>query len=226
MEKEFLKGSLDDILSTSAQYNKMPFSVKNARGQYIYANDAWGELAEVVPSNIAGKRDDQLPWGSAHGDFVFLLDAEVQKKGSARVVDRRPHFSGKFWIHSNTEKFYLRDKNIIVSKVNPSTDEDFCGLANQISEKGIVFNGMSFSIKQLYLLHQLLFHVPQKQSARELGCSTNRINQYLRDLRDRFEAEDSKELMCALSANGLLPLLEHFDLIFKHDWVASDLRFQ
>lgn len=226
MDKEFLKGSLDDILGAATRNNKTPFSVKNAKGQYIYANEAWSELAETAPGNIVGKRDDQLPWGMAHGKLVFLMDSETRKNGSAIIIDRRPHFSGKSWLHTNTEKFFLRDKSIIVSNVDASTTDDFCRLANQVSEKGISYNGMTLSIKQLYLLHQLLFHVPQKQSARELGCSTNRINQYLRDLRDRFDAEDSKELMCALSAHGLVPLLEHFDLIFKHEWVASELRFQ
>jgi PAS domain-containing protein len=225
MDKEVLEGSLDDILNATSAESSMPFSIKDTKGKYIFANDAWGELAEVSPHTIIGRRDNQLPWGSVHTDLVMMMDAETVARGTFYITDRRPHFRGDVWLRTSTEKFFVPAHDIIVSRVDASTSDEFCELATRMTEKGITHNGISLSVKQLYLLHQHLFHVPHKQSAREIGCSTNRIHQYLRDIRDKFEAEDSKELMCALSANGFFTLLEHFDLLFKHTWLPSELRF-
>lgn len=226
MDKDITKGSLDDILSSiDATDKSMPFSVKGAKGQYLYANEAWGNLAEATPQRILGKCDEQLPWGKVHGSLVHLMDAQTKTRGKFSAVDRRPHFKGKYWLRTATDKFYLREQKTIITRVQASKDEEFCQLATQVTEKGILHNGVALSIKQLYLLHQLLFHVPQKQSARELNCSTNRINQYLRGLQDKFEADDTKELMCFLSAQGFFPLLERFDLLFNHGWIQSELRF-
>lgn len=223
------KGSgqtIDEILERIVErQGDVPTSIKNERGVYTFANEGWAALAEAPVHRITAKRDDQLPWGGVSTPFIQFMDSEARKRGSYRSIDCRPQFRGHFWARYATQKLYLPEQRLIISTVEPSTSDEFCVLASQVNERGLVLGHLSLSIKQLYLLHQLLFHVPHKQSARELGCSTNRINQHLRELRDKFEVDDSKELMCALSARGLFPLLEHFDLLFKLGWVPSDLRF-
>lgn len=226
MDMEVLKGSFDDIVGAASVDSRLPFSVKDSRGKYLFANEAWGELAETPSHKVVGRRDNQLPWGASHTKLITMMDAEALARGNFYVIDRRPHFRGDVWLRANTEKFFVPAHDIIISRVEASTSDEFCELATRMTEKGITHNGISLSVKQLYLLHQNLFHVPHKQSAREIGCSTNRIHQYLREIRDKFEAEDSKELMCALSAQGFFTLLEHFDLLFKHGWLSSELRFQ
>lgn len=217
---------IDRIMQDIAEkHGKVPVSIKNEKGVYIFANEGWGELAETSEHRITDKRDDQLPWGSAHLPFIQFMDKETRRLGNYRSIDCRPQFRGQYWARYTTEKMFLPDERLIISTVQPSTRDEFCLLANQVSERGLVLGDLSLSVKQLYLLHQLMFHVPHKLSARELGCSTHRINQQLRELRDKFEADDSKELMCALSARGLFPLLEHFELLFNMGWVASDLRY-
>jgi DNA-binding CsgD family transcriptional regulator len=200
-------------------------SIKDSKGIYTYANEGWSGLAEAPIHKITGRRDDELPWGARDGRLILSMDATTRKKKRVKRVDRLAHFQQKVWMHTTTERLYVPDEDVIVCVVQPSEADDFCRLANQVTADGIVFNGLTLSIKQMYLLHQLLFQVPQKQTARELGCSTTRINQYLRELRDMFEAEDSKELICALSANGLFPLLERFELLFRQQWVPTELKF-
>jgi len=218
--------TIEQILrDMTERHGAAPLSVKNDRGVYLFVNESWGEMAETPAHRMTAKRDDQLPWGPAHLPFIQFMDRQARRLGVYHSDDRRPQFRGQYWARYTTEKIFLPEQQAIISTVQPSTSDEFCQLANRVNERGIVLGDMSLSIKQLYLLHQLLFHVPQKQSARELGCSISRINQYLRELRDKFEVDDSKEMMCALSAHGLFPLLEHFGLLFQMGWVASDLRF-
>lgn len=199
--------------------------IKNDRGIYTFANDSWTDLAEVPNHAIAGKNDAQLPWGVTRGQFIDQLDTTARRRGKLTVVDRRPHFQDRTWFCGSIEKIYVPEKNMLATAVKVLPDDGFSALASKVNEKGLDHAGVELSIKQLYLLHQLLFHVPHKQTARELGCSVNRIHQHLREIRDRFDAEDSKELVCALSASGLFPLLEHFDLLFRHRWIADELKY-
>lgn len=219
------KALIEKVLSEMQDRSSTAVSIKDASGRYAYADAGWSELAEVPIHKITGKRDDELPWGPRDGRLILSMDAATRKKGHLQRVDRLAHFQQKIWMHTNTQRWYVPEEQMIVCVVQPTDTDDFCRLANQVSASGISLNGFSLSIKQLYLLHQLLFQVPHKQTARELGCSTNRVNQYLRELRDIFEAEDSKELICALSANGLFPLLERFELLFRQQWVPAELKF-
>lgn len=216
--------SVDDILGR-IEGACVAVSLKNSRGIYTYANEDWSGLAEVPVHKLTGRRDDELPWGARDGKLIQSMDCETRRRGQLERIDRLAHFQHRFWMCTNTERLFVPAEDTIVSIVKPVETDDFCRLAGQVSASGITFGGISLSIKQLYLLHQLLFHVPQKQTARELGCSTSRINQYLQELRDMFDADDSKELVCALSAHGLFPLLERFELLFNQQWLPADLRF-
>lgn len=215
---------IDELLRELEEKRKAPVSIKNGGGIYVYANDGWGEMAEATAHSITSKRDDQLPWGSISTPFIQWLDAQAREKGVFRNIDCRPQFRGQYWATYTTEKLYVPDEQIIISVVEPSTDNEFCQLANKVTENGIVWANQVLSVRQLYLLHQLLFHIPHKQTAKELGCSTSRISQHLDELRETFEADDNTELMCALSANGLLPLLEQLHLLFRHRWISPDLK--
>jgi DNA-binding CsgD family transcriptional regulator len=217
--------SIDAILGT-VNNEPVPVCIKNGRRAYAFANEAWSDLAEVTNYFIAGKRDNQLPWGPSNSQFIEHLDSAARKQGSLTTIDRRPHFHQRTWFCTSIEKIYAADKGLLATVVKPIPSDDFATLASQVTEQGLVHDGLSLSVKQLYLLHQLLFHVPHKQTARELGCSLNRIQQHLREIRDQFNADDSKELICALSARSFFPLLEHFDLLFKHRWLADDLKYQ
>jgi DNA-binding CsgD family transcriptional regulator len=216
--------SIDKMLETMGS-ESAAVCVKNDKRIYTFANEAWCDLAEVPSHLIAGKNDIQLPWGSTNGQFIEQLDHLTRKQGTLTVIDRRPHFQQRTWFCTSIEKTYLPEQGALATAVEAIPTDSFSTLASQVTEKGLAHAGYSLSIKQLYLLHQLLFHVPHKQTARELGCSLNRIHQHLRDIRDQFDAEDSKELVCALSANGFFPLLEHFDLLFRHRWLADELKY-
>lgn len=215
---------IDEILRELEEKGKVPISIKNGRGIYIYANDGWGEMAEATVHSITSRRDDQLPWGAISTPFIQWLDGQAREKGVFKNTDCRPQFRGQYWATYTTEKLYIPDEQIIISVVEPSIDNEFCQLANKVTESGINWGNHSLSVRQLYLLHQLLFHIPHKQTAKELGFSTSRINQRLDELRESFEADDNKELMCALSALGLIPLLEQLHLLFRHKWLSPDLK--
>jgi DNA-binding CsgD family transcriptional regulator len=217
---------IEALVGKTAGRANMAMSLKDARGRYAYADEGWSELAEMPIHNMMGRRDDEMPWGATNGRLILSMDATTRKKGHVQRVDRLAHFQQRVWMHTTTRRWYVPEEDAIVCVVKPSDTDEFCQLANQVTTSGISFNGISLSIKQLYLLHQLLFHVPHKQTARELGCSMNRVNQHLRVLRDIFEAEDSKELICAVSAHGLFPLLERLELLFRQQWIPAELRFQ
>ncbi len=216
--------NIDKILDAAAEESSA-VCLKNDKRVYTFANEAWSDLAEVSSHIIAGKNDTQLPWGATNSQFIEQLDNLTRRQGQLTVIDRRPHFQQRLWFCTTIEKTYFRDPGVLATAVEAIPSDSFSTLASQVTEKGLTHNGFALSIKQLYLLHQLLFHVPHKQTARELGCSLNRIHQYLRDIRDQFDAEDSKELVCALSAHGFFPLLEHFDLLFRHRWLADELKY-
>ena len=218
--------SLDDVLSRLEERNNIAVALKNNRGIYTYANNAWSEIAEAPIRKITGSSDHQLPWGARDGRLILSMDDATRRKGRLTQTDRFSHFHRKTWMITTTERLLLPQAGLMVCIVEPGHPDAFCQLASRVTAKGITVNDISLSIRQLYLLHQLLFHVPHKQTARELGCSTNRINQCLRAIRDKFEANDSKELICALSATGLFPLLEHFDLLFRYGWVSRELKYQ
>lgn len=225
MSKE-AKAKIEKVLAEAHERGDLPVSIKNNRGVYVYANEGWSELAEAPIHEITSRRDDQLPWADSNAKFIQYMDRETRRRGTFNIADRRPHFQTRIWMRTGIERVYVPDERVLISVVEPISSDDFCNWASKVTERGIVLNGAALSIKQLYLLHQLLFHVPQKQTAREMGCSTTRINQYLRVLRDQFEADDNKELICALSASGLFPLLERFDLLFKHNLLADELKRQ
>lgn len=216
--------AIDDIVNSLSRTDAA-LCIKNARGLYTFANEAWTDLAEVPNHLIAGKHDLQLPWGPTNGGYIEQLDASTRRYGKLISLDRRPHFQERTWFCASIEKIYVPDKSLLATAVKALPDDDFSTMAGKVDEGGIEHSGFELSVKQLYLLHQLLFHVPHKQTARELGCSVNRIQQHLREIREQFEAEDSKELVCALSAHGFFPLLEHFDLLFRHRWLADELRY-
>lgn len=216
--------SIDRIVGDVANESSA-ICIKNDRRIYTFANDGWSDLAEVPNHFIAGKSDAQLPWATTNGQFIEQLDNTARKQGQLAIVDRRPHFQHRVWFCTTIEKTYHRDKGMLATAVEAVPTDSFSMLASLVTEKGLAHNGFALSIKQLYLMHQMLFHVPHKQTARELRCSLNRIHQYLRDIRDQFDAEDSKELLCALSAHGFFPLLEHFDLLFRHRWLADELKY-
>lgn len=218
--------SIDDILSRLEERKNVAVALKNDRGVYTYANNGWSEIAEAPAHKITGKNDDQLPWSAMHSKFIQSMDATTKYAGHLTRADRINHFHTKRWMHTTTERLYLPNDELIVCMVKPSHDDHFCQLANQVTEKGLAIDGLSLSIKQMYLLHQLLFHVSHKQIARELSCSPNRVNQQLRNIRDKFQVDDNKELVCALSAAGLFPLLEHFDLLFRYGWIPLELKYQ
>lgn len=216
--------SIDRILGAIAGEGSA-ISVKNDRLVYTFANEAWSDLAEVPNHLLAGRSDFQLPWGTTNGQFIEQLDLQARGRNRLTVVDRRPHFQQRLWFCSAIEKTWEPHAGLLATTVQSIPSDGFATLASKVTEKGLAHAGFELSIKQLYLLHQLLFHVPHKQTARELGCSLNRIHQHLREMRDQFDAEDSKELVCALSAHGFFPLLEHFDLLFRHRWLADELKF-
>jgi hypothetical protein len=218
------KKKIDEILSALELRGGLPASIKNNRGIYTYANEGWSELAATPIQKITSSRDDQLPWGPMNTQFILFMDKLARQQGGFKSIDRRPHFQQKRWMCSSIEKIHLPEDGIIVTVVEPVLTDEFSRIASQVTEQGLVHNDHSLSVKQLYLLHQLLFQVPHKVTARELGCSENRIHQCLRDLREEFDADDSKELICALSANGLFPLLEHFDLLFKHHFLTTEMK--
>jgi len=217
------KRKLDDILEEAETNGAV--CLKNDRRIYTFANEGWSNLASVPIHLLTGKSDEQLPWALHSGNFIQSMDETTRRYGRLHRVDRLAHFERREWMHTITERRYLHDERLILCIVRATDTDEFCRLANQVSEKGIFFSDRSLSIRQLYLLHQLLFQVPQKQTARELGCSVNRINQCMRELREYFEVEDNKELLCILSAYGLFPLLERFDQIFKSRWVSPELIF-
>jgi DNA-binding CsgD family transcriptional regulator len=223
MDKGIYK-SVDSILCAMQYSPEIPLSLKDDKGVYIYANETWAELAEAPPHRIVGHRDNQLPWGDpSNNQFNWSMDAATRTKGVFKSSDRRPHFTAKYWINTDIEKVYIRDERVIASVVKVITEQDkFCILAERVNEKGINIHGLQLSIKQLYLAHQLLFHVPHKQTAREMGCSSNRVNQSLQEIKEMLDAEDSRDLICRLSALGLFPLLEHFELVLRHGWVSSE----
>jgi len=219
-----IHAATDKILHAIADQGSA-VSVKNGRRVYTFANEAWSELAEVPSHLIAGKNDGQLPWGITNAQFIEQLDNQTRRQGRLTIVDRRPHFQQRLWFCSTIDKTHDAGTGMLATTVNAIPSDSFSSLASKTTEQGLAHDGFELSIKQLYLLHQLLFHVPHKQTARELGCSLNRIHQYLREIRDQFDAEDSKELVCALSAHGFFPLLENFDLLFRHRWLADELKF-
>jgi hypothetical protein len=223
MDRE-AKLEIEKILAAAHERGDLPVSIKNDRGVYVFANEGWSELAEASIQEITSRRDDQLPWAASNAKFIQHLDGETRRRGGLNISDRRPHFQTRVWMRTGIERVYVPSEHRLICVVEPIARDDFCRWATSVTESGLAFNGVSLSIKQLYLLHQLLFHVPLKQTAKELGCSTTRIHQYLRVLRDHFEADDNKELVCALSAYGLFPLLERFDLLFKHNWVPDELK--
>ena len=214
--------SIDEILQ--GVNDSVPVCIKDDSGFYCYANEAWGELAEAPPHKIVGRRDDQLPWGPSNNRFIQRIDAVARERMHFNSRDRRPHFQGRFWLCATIEKAYVPGEGLLATLVRATGDDDFCRQASRVTERGLEFNGLSLSIKQLYLAHQLLFQVPHKQTARELRCSLSRVNQCLAEVREIFGVDDSKELICALSAHGLFPLLEHFELLFRHDWISTELE--
>lgn len=226
MGRDAGRESLDDLLERANAQPGASVCLKNDKGLYTYSNDLWSELATVPIHKLTGKSDFQLPWGARNGNLIISMDKTTRKVGALQRVDRLVHFDRREWMHTVTERLYLDDQRLILCVVTPTKTDDFCRLANLVTDKGITCNGISLSIKQLYLLHQLLFQVPQKLVAREYGISVNRIHQYLRNIREEFGVEDNKELLCLLSAAGLFPLLERFDQIFKFKWVHPELRFR
>lgn len=217
--------TLDEILEEMGAGGPVPTCLKNDRGTYIYANEGWSELATTPLHKLTGRGDEQLPWGPHSGQFIRTLDHATRSQGRVQRIDRLAHFEQRVWMRTATNRRYLRREGVIVCQVAATYDDDFCQLANQVTEQGIAVGDVALSVKQLYLLHQLLFQVPQKQTARELGCSTTRINQYLRQLRERFAVDDNMELICTLSGMGLFPLLERLELLFKEQWIPAELKF-
>lgn len=219
------RDTVDTILSWLDRRENSAVSMKNDQGLYTYADKGWSQLAEVPSHKITGKSDKELPWGTRSGRFIQSLDSTTRKNGYLKRVDRLTHFQKKIWTCTTTERLYIPGKDTIVCIVTLSDTDEFCRMANQVTERGITFNGFSLSIKQLYLLHQLLFHVPQKQTAQELNCPVRQVNQQFRALREYFMVQDSQELIRILAANGLLALLQHFELLFRQQWIPSELKY-
>ena len=225
METGFGGRTVGDILRRAERQGNVAVSVKNQRGAYTYANERWSCLAEAPAHTITGKRDDQLPWGSRNGAFIRSLDFATKQDGYVKRTDRLTHFNKNIWTYTTTERVYVPDEDSIVCIVALSEFDEFCRLASLVDESGIAFNQLALSVRQLHLLHQLLFHVPHAQTARELGCSLRRLNRELRELRDDFAVDDQEGLIRAVSLKGLLPLIEHLDLLFKYRWVPAELKF-
>lgn len=217
--------TVGEILSKAERQMNIAVSVKNHRGVYTYANEPWSNLAEASAHAITGKRDDQLPWGSRSGMFIQSLDVVTKHEGYIRRTDRLTHFNKRIWTHTSTERIYMPREDSIVCVVVASEFDEFCRLASLVDESGISFNNVRLSIRQLHLLHHLLFHVSHAQTAHELGCSPKKIHRELHALRDYLAADGREGLIRAVSRKGLLPLVEHLDLLFKYRWVAAELKF-
>lgn len=223
MDNEIM--SVSDIVSRAEACGDS-VSVKNMRGTYIYASDGWGRLATVAPHEIIGRRDDRLPWDAQSGDFIRAMDIVTVKEGYLEQLDRRVHFQKRAWAYTATKRIHVRHEGAIVCVVSLSHTDPFCRLAADVTEKGISFNGVSFSVKQLYLLHQLLYRVPQKDTARELGCSASQVSRSIRKICDDIAAGSREEMFRELSARGILPLLERFELLFSQQWLPSALKYE
>jgi DNA-binding CsgD family transcriptional regulator len=217
--------SVSDIVSRAESCGDS-VSVKNMRGTYTYASDGWGRLATVPAHEIVGRSDDRLPWEPQSGDFIRTMDIATVKEGYLEQVDRRVHFQKRAWAYTATKRMHVRQENAIVCVVSLSHADPFCRLAGDVTEHGISFNGVSFSVKQLYLLNQLLFRVPQKETARELGCSSSHVSKSIRRICDDIAVANREEMFRELSVRGLLPLLERFDLLFSQQWLPSALKYE
>lgn len=217
--------ALEDLLIELESQAPSALSAKTEAGVYTYANDFWSELAEAPIHKIVGSVDHKLPWAKRNATFIRTMDEVTRREGYLKRVDRLVHFRKREWLHTTTERIFLAEEEAIVCKVSLAHKDEFCSLASQLTENGLTHNGFDLSIRQLYLLHQILFHVANEQTARELNCSTFRIHQELRGIREYFSVHSNADLLRSVSANGLFPLLEHFDVVFRQRWLPSELKF-